>query len=170
MNRAIVTVAELWSKFGIDAQVEVTDLLWSNIQPEGRFDATFGWNVETWGGHPDLFWFLESWHSDYYKPEGERAVNKNYMRYKSEKLDKIVDQIKVSDFDDPKGVELGLEFVKLMVEEMPTIPLMSYNVFSVCDEYYWEGFPTAENPYTNPVANWANTKYMFPMIKQKAVQ
>jgi peptide/nickel transport system substrate-binding protein len=168
MNRAIVMIAEQWSNFGIDAQVEVTDLLWSEVMPNGYFDAAIGWNVETWGGHPDLFWFLESWHSDYYKPEGEPAVNKNTMRYKSPELDKIVEEIKTSDFDDPKGVELGLEFVKLMVEEMPTIPLMSYNVFTVCDEYYWEGFPTAENPYTNPVPNWANTKYMYPMIKPKA--
>ncbi len=44
------------------------------------------------------------------------------------------------------------EFVKLAAQEMPIIPIMSYNVFSVCDETYWQGFPTAENPYTDPVA------------------
>ena len=49
--------------------------------------------------------------------------------------------------------------------EMPITPIMSYNVFSVCDETYWEGFPTAADPYTNPVANWANTKYMFVKIR-----
>jgi peptide/nickel transport system substrate-binding protein len=53
---------------------------------------------------------------------------------------------------------------------MPIIPIMSYNVFTACDEYYWEGFPTAEHPYTDPVPNWGNTKYMFPMIKAKAVK
>ena len=41
-------------------------------------------------------------------------------------------------------------------------------LFSVCDEVYWEGFPTAEDPYTNPVANWANTKYMFVKIRPKS--
>ena len=51
---------------------------------------------------------------------------------------------------------------------MPFTPIMSYNVFSVCDESYWEGFPTADDPYTNPVANWANTKYMYVKIRPKA--
>lgn len=170
MNRAIVTIAEQWSDFGIDAQVEISDIIWSQLMPYGDFDVAFAWCIETWGGHPDLFFFLESWHSDYYRKEGEQVVFKNIMRYKSEKMDKIIDQIKVSDFDDPKGVELGLEYVKLMVEDMPIIPVMSYNVFTVCDEYYWEGFPTYENPYTNPVPNWANTKYMFPKIKPKAAK
>lgn len=169
MNRAAVMIAEQWRNFGIDAQAEVTDLLWDRLAL-GDMDAGMAWNVETWGGHPDLFWFLESWHTDYYKPEGERAVNKNTMRYKNEKLDTVIETLQKSDFDDPKGLELGLEYIKIAVEDMPIIPIMSYNVFSVVDEYYWQGFPTAENPYTNPVANWGNTKYMFPKIQPKAVK
>ncbi|MDI9607673.1 MAG: hypothetical protein QM228_05370, partial [Atribacterota bacterium] len=42
---------------------------------------------------------------------------------------------------------------------------ISYNVFTICDEYYWTGYPTSDNPYTNPVPNWANSKYMFPKLK-----
>ena len=48
---------------------------------------------------------------------------------------------------------------------MPITPLMSYNVFTVCDTTYWQGFPTAEDPYTDPVPNWANTKYMYVKVK-----
>jgi peptide/nickel transport system substrate-binding protein len=65
------------------------------------------------------------------------------------------------------GVELGIEFLKLAAEEMPIIPLMSYNVFTVCDTTFFEGFPTSEDPYTNPVPNWANTKYMFTRVTPK---
>ncbi|GAH42622.1 unnamed protein product, partial [marine sediment metagenome] len=107
---------------------------------------------------------------DYYRPSGEPVVFKNPMRFKNAKLDSIIERIQGLDFDDPKCLELGLEYVKLCVEEMPLIPLMSYNVFTVCDEYYWEGFPTFENPYTNPVPNWANSKYMFPMIRPKTTE
>jgi peptide/nickel transport system substrate-binding protein len=52
-----------------------------------------------------------------------------------------------------------------MVRDMPEIPLMSYNVFTICDGYYWTGYPTSEDPYTNPVPNWANSKYMFPKLQ-----
>ena len=50
-----------------------------------------------------------------------------------------------------RAIELGRDYVKLMVREMPTIPLMAYNVFTAMDQTYWTGFPTAENPYANPV-------------------
>ena len=65
----------------------------------------------------------------------------------------------------PRASTWASQFVKLAAQEMPITPIMSYNVFSVCDETYWTGFPTAENPYTDPVANWANTRYMYVKIK-----
>jgi peptide/nickel transport system substrate-binding protein len=169
MTRGGTMIAEQWRKFGIDAKPVVIKLLWQSMS-YGDGDAFMAWCIETWGGHPDLFWFLESWHSDYYKPSGEPVVFKNPMRFKNAELDSIIEGIQRLDFDDPKCLELGLEYVKVCVEEMPLIPLMSYNVFTVCDEYYWEGFPTFENPYTNPVPNWANSKYMFTMIRPKAVE
>lgn len=168
MARIATMIAEQWTKFGIDAQAEASELSIIDTRVRyGDYEVSIGWCIETWGGHPDLFWFLESWHSDYYRPSGEPAVNKNPMRFRNEELDGIIEAIKARDFDDPECIGLGIEYLKICVENMPIIPIMAYNVFSVCDEYYWEGFPTAKNPYTNPVANWANTKYMFPMIRPK---
>jgi peptide/nickel transport system substrate-binding protein len=169
MNRGAAMIVENWKEFGVDATLDVRDnASRSRLALLGEFDAEFGWTVETWGGHPDLFFFLESWHSAFYRPSGENAAGRNRMRWQHPDLDPIIEQIQRLDFDDPKGIELGLEFIKLAAREMPITPIMSYNVFSVCDEVYWEGFPTAEDPYTNPVANWANTKYMFVKIKPKA--
>ena len=49
---------------------------------------------------------------------------------------------------------------------MPNIPLMSYNVFTIMDTTYWTGYPSAEtDPYTDPVPNWGNTKYMMVKLK-----
>ena len=48
---------------------------------------------------------------------------------------------------------------------MPIIPLMSYNVFTMMDETYWKGYPTAADPYTNPVPNWSNSRYMMVRLK-----
>ena len=165
MNRAAAMIVENWVEFGIEATLDVRDnATRAQIGLLGEFDADFGWTIETWGGHPDLFFFLESWHSDFYRPTGENAVGRNRMRWQHPDLDPIIEAIQRLDFDDPKGIELGIEFIKLAAREMPITPIMSYNVFSVCDETYWTGFPTADDPYTNPVANWANTKYMFVKI------
>jgi peptide/nickel transport system substrate-binding protein len=168
MNRGASMIVENWREFGIDATLDVRDSATRARLPSlGEVDADFGWTVETWGGHPDLFFFLESWHSDLIRPIGEMSVGRNRMRWQHPDLDRIIESIQLLDFDDPQGIELGIEFVKLAVTEMPIIPIMSYNVFSVCDETYWEGFPTADDPYTNPVANWANTKYMYVKIRPK---
>lgn len=169
MNRGAAMIVENWNEFGVDATLDVRDnASRAKLALLGDFDAEFGWTIETWGGHPDLFFFLESWHSSLYKPSGENAVGRNRMRWQHPDLDPIIEAIQQIDFDDPKGIELGIEFIKLAATEMPITPIMSYNVFSVCDETYWEGFPTADDPYTNPVANWANTKYMYVKIKPKA--
>jgi hypothetical protein len=42
--------------------------------------------------------------------------------------------------------------------------VMSYNVFVALSERYWTGYPTAENPYANPVNNWANSRYILTQI------
>lgn len=166
MNRGAAMIVENWVEFGVDATLDVRDnATRAQMQLLGDFDADFGWVIETWGGHPDLFFFLESWHSALYQPSGVNASGRNRMRWKHPELDPIIEAIQRLDFDDPQGIELGIEFIKLAAREMPITPIMSYNVFSVCDETYWEGFPTSEDPYTNPVANWANTKYMFVKIK-----
>lgn len=169
MNRAAAQIAENWTEFGIDSFADVRDAATRARLPLiGDFDALLGWNIETWGGHPDLFYFLETWHSKYFKPVGENSVGKNFMRWKNPELDKIIDGIVQLDFDDPKALELGVQFVKLGVQEQPTIPIMSYNVMVCMDQTYWTGYPDSEHPYTDPVPNWGNTKYMFPKIKPKS--
>ena len=50
---------------------------------------------------------------------------------------------------------------------LPIIPLMAYNVFTAMDETYWTGYPTAENPYANPVPNWGNSRSMMVRLKPK---
>ena len=127
--------------------------------------AAISWSVETWGGHPDLSFFLDSWHSDFVSPAGEVQSPRNWQRWSSPELDAIIEQVREVEFDDPRGIELGHEFVKLTVEEMPTIPLMSYNVFTMMDETYWTGYPTSADPYTNPVPNWSNSRYMMVGLK-----
>jgi peptide/nickel transport system substrate-binding protein len=168
MTRAGSMIAQQWRRFGIDASTSVAEGTLLQRRAAGDFDAIMSWSVETWGGHPDLSFFLDSWHSQFVAKPGEVQPPRNWQRWSSPELDKIIEEIRKVDFDDPRGVELGQEYVKLVTREMPTIPLMSYNVFTVMDDTYWTGYPSAENdPYTDPVPNWANTKYMFVKLRPK---
>jgi peptide/nickel transport system substrate-binding protein len=170
MTRAGTMIAQQWRQFGIDAKTQAYPTDFFPRIETGDFEAAIAWSVETWGGHPDLSFFLDSWHSEFLKPAGERQPPRNRQRWSSPELDKIIEQIRTTGFDDPKTIELGKEYIKLAVKEMPMIPLMSYNVFTMMDTTYWTGYPSAENPYTNPVSNWANTKYMMVRLKPAGQQ
>ena len=166
MTRAGTMIVQQWRQFGIDAKTQAYPSDFFPRVESGDFEAAIAWSVETWGGHPDLSFFLDSWHSEFLKPAGQRQPPRNRQRWSNPELDKIVEQIRAIGFDDPKGVELGQEYIKLAVQEMPQIPLMSYNVFTCMDTTYWTGYPSAEtDPYTDPVPNWANTKYMIVKLK-----
>jgi len=166
MTRAGSIIAQQWTQAGIDSKIDaLPTAMWSNMF-NGQNEASMSWTVETWGGHPDLSFFLDSWHSQFLSEPGKFQPPRNWQRWKDPELDKIIEQIRAVDFDDPKGIELGKDFIKLFVKNMPTIPLMSYNVFTVMDSTYWTGYPSAEkDPYTDPVPNWANTKYMMVKLK-----
>ncbi|MBC6937763.1 MAG: ABC transporter substrate-binding protein [Chloroflexi bacterium] len=166
MNRAAAMIVENWTTFGIDTSLDSQANPWP-IMSSGEYTANLAWTIETWGGHPDLFFFLQYWHSRLYVPSGAPSAGSNSMRWKNPELDRIIEGIETIAFDDPRGVELGLEFCKLAAQEMPITPLMAYNVFTTMDTTYFEGYPSIDDPYTDPVPNWGNTKYMFVKIKPK---
>jgi len=168
MTRAGSMIVQQWHQFGIDATTTVAQGSMFDRRAAGDFEAMITWSVETWGGHPDLSFFLDSWHSQFVAAPGKPQPPRNWQRWSSPELDKIIEQVRQTGFDDPKGIELGRDYVKLVVREMPTIPLMSYNVFTVMDDTYWTGYPNAETaPYTDPVPNWGNTKYMMVKLKPR---
>lgn len=168
MTRAGSMIAQQWRQFGIDATTVVAQGSLVDRRNSGDYEAIISWAVETWGGHPDLSFFLDSWHSQFVAEPGKMQPPRNWSRWSHPELDKIIEQIRGIGFDDPKGIELGREYVKLVAREMPTIPLMAYNVFTVMDDTYWTGYPNAETaPYTDPVPNWGNTKYMMVKLKPR---
>ncbi len=165
MTRAGTMIVQQWKQAGIDAKIDLAQGTLLTRRAAGDFDSFIGWSVETWGGHQDLSYFMDSWHSQFVAEPGKPQPLRNWQRWSHPELDKIIEQVRTIGFDDPKGVELGKDYVKLVTREMPLIPLMAYNVFTAMDHTYWTGFPTAENPYANPVTNWGNSRYMFVRLK-----
>ena len=165
LARAGSIIAQSWANEGIDAKVNVTGPTHWQLMNAGDFDASIAWTVETWGGHPDLSFFLESYHSDYIKPLGENQPPRNLTRWEHPKLDEIIEANRTVGFDDPKVTELGMDYLKLAVEEMPFIPLMAYNKFAPFDTTYWTGYPSIDNPYSASGPFWSNLRYMIVALK-----
>jgi peptide/nickel transport system substrate-binding protein len=168
MTRAGSMIAQQWRQFGIDAKTEVAQ--GNNMldrRNAGDFDALIAWSVETYGGHPDLAYFLDSWHSQFVAKAGTSQSPRNYQRWSSPELDKIIEETRKVSFEDKKTIELGRDYAKLAVREMPIIPLMAYNVFTAMDETYWTDYPTSDDPYTDPVPNWGNSRLMMVRLKPR---
>ena len=165
MNGLGTIAAQMWSQAGVPVTAQVTPNLFVPVMSSGEYEATVAWAVETWGGHPDLSFFLDSYHSEYIADPGAVQPARNWMRWQNPELDRIIEEIRGSDFNDlERNVELGRDFVRLHLQDMPNIPVMSFNVFSVMSERHWTGYPTSENPYTDPVNNWANSRSIFTQI------
>jgi peptide/nickel transport system substrate-binding protein len=167
INRMGTIIAQQWSQQGIEVTPQADPQIYAQTLPLGDYEAATAWSIETWGGNPDLSFFLDSWHSDYVAEPGERQPARNWQRWTHPQLDEIIETMRVTEFTDHEAnVALGNEFIKLMVDEMPVIPVMSFNVFSAYDTRYWTGFPTAEeNPYANIVTNWSNSKYILTQLE-----
>jgi peptide/nickel transport system substrate-binding protein len=165
MTRAGTMIVQQWKQAGIDARIDVAQGTLLTRRAAGDFDSFIGWSVETWGGHQDLSYFMDSWHSQFVAQPGQPQPLRNWQRWSHPELDKIIEDVRKIGFDDPRGVELGRDYVKLMTREMPIVPLMAYNVFTAMDQTYWTGYPTSDDPYANPVTNWGNSRYMFVRLR-----
>lgn len=165
VQRQAYVVAQQWRDFGIDVEVEVNEVT-SDMLVYGRFEVATAWPINTWGCHPDLFRSYGWWHSDHYAPIEEAVSYYNPTRWTDKRMDQVVEKMRqTSFFDEPKTIEAGREAIKIMVEEMPFIPMYSFTSFTPADNYYWTNFPGAENPYAFFLPNCITWKYVLPELQ-----
>lgn len=168
--RQAMWAADQWRRFGIE--VSVTPLernIFYMRNQTGDFDCTTMWGI---GGSPsanlDKWSYIFRYHSKYYKPVGETQPDPGFnpMRLKDPRVDKIIDEMGRLSPDDPKAYELALDWIKLWVEEMWTIPVTSFKKLITFDEYYWTNFPTAENPYGQPLYWFMGSRFVIPYLEK----
>ena len=105
-----------------------------------------------------IFDNLELFHSKFYVPLGEPApwYERNSFRYKNEDFDAIVDEMAETP---PTDVEkIKDQFHRAMAiwfDELPVIPGVQAPALVPFSTTYWEGWPSADNPWNMPVSWWA---------------
>ncbi|WP_412710533.1 ABC transporter substrate-binding protein [Atrimonas thermophila] len=167
--RNAVAVAEQWKKFGIEASMSPTEAF-DSLVLNGEFEVSTQWPAaEPWGAGVDLSRTLEPWHSSFVAPLGQpvTSVAGGSARWSNSELDEVIEELRVTDpFAVDTMITLGIEALKILVREMPTIPTYGYCGAVAWDEYYWTNYPGAENPYTQPYQHWPNFKYMLPFLEK----
>ncbi len=166
--RNALAAAQQWRNFGINVSVTPSEQH-ANIAMLGNFEVSTEWPVvEPWGGHPDLHRSFSSIHSKYYKPIGEYTVTNMGPaggRWADPRMDKVIEQMEKVDWGSEENIQLGMEGLKILVEEMPSIPTFGLPLIIAFDEYYWTNYATAENPYAVSPQYWPNFKYVLPFLE-----
>jgi peptide/nickel transport system substrate-binding protein len=101
---------------------------------------------------------LELFHSHNYVPLGKSApwYERNSFRYKNPALDTIVDKMyQVSPDDTEQLTALYHDAMEVWLPDLPVVPLVQAPALVPFNSTYWQGWPTAEDPWNMPVSWWA---------------
>jgi peptide/nickel transport system substrate-binding protein len=105
-----------------------------------------------------IFENLELFHSKFYVPLGEPApwFERNSFRYQNPAFDAIVDEMAATPPDDVEKIQDQFHrAMEIWFEDLPVIPVVQAPALVPFSTTYWEGWPTAENPWNMPVSWWA---------------
>jgi len=168
--RNCAAAVQAWRNFGIDASAYPSEAQ-AALNATGDFDVSGAWPAqEPWGAGPDLYRVLNHYNSEYVKPVGE-TTGAHSSRWSSPEMDAVIERLRNTDPTDYQAtVDVGIEGLKIAVEEMPGIPTYGYVGFLTWDEQYWTNWPGYENPYTQPYTHWGPFKYMTPFLQATGAQ
>ncbi len=140
-------IADNVDKIGITAKVETATVdAWTSAVGTGDFQATLHWTNT--GSTPwDIYANIMD--GTQLKPVGT-AASWNFGRFDSADATTMLhDYANTTSDKDRTAAMDGLQ--KIMVEQVPAIPLASGAIGAEFSTKYWTGFPTADNPYAVPM-------------------
>ena len=153
-----------WKQFGIDA-IHVPSDNSSELAYTGDYDVSGEWPAqEPWGAGADLYRVLDFYNSAYVEDLGTITTG-HTSRWSSPEMDAVIQQLRETDpSNTAEVIAVGIEGLKILVDEMPGIPTFGYIGFVTFDETYWTNWPTAENAYSQPYVHWGPFKYSTPFL------
>ncbi|MBP1754069.1 MAG: hypothetical protein H6Q59_467 [Firmicutes bacterium] len=150
------------TKFGFKINlVSESSATWSTNDVTGQYDIGGYW--PTGFITKDIYSQINGWDGDLIVPVGERGSGQG-TRWNNAKATDIIHQLAVLSPDDPKSYDLGLEFFKNAIEELPFIGFHSGVKFVPTNSTYWNNYPSADNPYNGPWWWWSCFKYITTEI------
>ena len=155
-ERLAYAVVSQWQEFGFDVTAQACEegQFWSL---EGPGDFTVGSYWPFCGVVKDLYSQLRGWHSKYYTPIGESGGNED--RYKSEKLDAILDEMEPLT-DQDKLHELSEDALMTLADDVAWLPMFGTSKLVPTNSTYWTNYPDPENPYNGPWWWWSCFKFI----------
>ncbi len=144
---------------------------WAENRRLGNFESHLNWDMcdsvnEPWAS-------MDNASTRWLVPVGERAQDKNEMRWSGERADEyaeIVAQIGELPLGDPQVAELFVEAEAIFFEEMPIIPITQAKKIIPFDTTYWTGWPTFQDDYIHPPTWWQHTHAIIHNLEATGAQ
>jgi peptide/nickel transport system substrate-binding protein len=113
------------------------------------------------GSINDPFDTMDFFTGKYFRPVGEPTAQNS--RFQNADYDAVIDQMSAKTVEDPEYMDLYLQALEIYLDNLVDAPIQQWMHRIPMNTTYWEGWPTADNPYLNG-AFWHLT---WPLILQK---
>ena len=161
-GRGVQAAYDQLTKFGLNCTIaSESSATWDTKNGTGEFQIRGIW--PTGFITKDIYSQINGWDADLIVPVGELGSGQG-TRWNNAKATEIIHELAKVSPDSEESYELGLEFLKTAIEDLPFIGFHSGVKFVPTNSSVWEGFPSAENPYNGPWWWWSCFKYIAPYI------
>lgn len=165
-GRGVEAAWDQLTKFGFDCTlVGKSSATWDTDHSTGNFDIAGYW--PTGFIVKDIYSQIQPWDGDLITPLGEIGSGQG-TRWYNERATEIIHEMATLSPDDEKCYDLGLEFLKVMIEELPYIGFHSGIKYVPTNSTVWAGYPTAADAYNGPWWWWSCFKYIVPHLNPVA--
>ncbi|MBE9502383.1 MAG: ABC transporter substrate-binding protein [Chloroflexi bacterium] len=148
-------VADQLEAGGIEVEVQpLSGSVQENARLLGEYDLAF---QPFCPGY--IFDNLELFHSKYYVDLGEMApwYERNSFRFQNEAFDAVVDEMAATPpYEVEKVKDQFQRAMAIWLDELPVIPGVQAPALVPFNSTYWEGWPSADDPWNMPVSWWAS--------------
>ena len=161
-GRGVQAAYDQLTKFGFNCTIaSESSATWDTNAATGDFEIAGYW--PTGGITKDLYSQINGWDADLIVPLGERGSGQG-SRWNNAEATEIIHELAKTSPDDEKSYELGMEFMKVAITDMPFIGFHSGVKFVPTNSTHWTNYPNAENPYNGPWWWWSCFKYITAEI------
>lgn len=161
-GRGVQAAYDQLTKFGLNCTIaSESSATWDTNGKTGNFEISGYW--PTGGITKDLYSQINGWDADLIVPLGEIGSGQG-SRWNNAEATEILHELEKTSPDDEKSYELGLEFMKVAITDMPFIGFHSGVKFVPTNSTHWTNYPNSENPYNGPWWWWSCFKYITTEI------
>ena len=161
-GRGLTAAYDQLVKFGFNCTLSSeSSATWDTNAATGDFEIAGYW--PTGGITKDLYAQINGWDADLIVPLGERGSGQG-SRWNNAEATKIIHEMAKLSPNDEKSYQLGLDFMKVAIKDMPFIGFHSGVKFVPTNSTYWTNYPSAKNPYNGPWWWWSCFKYITTEI------